>query len=73
MNERNIEKTAKEIEKHLEELIKVKMMRILSESLHSPKVSAKWQPILSLIESIQPGSLKKLRDLLKENLNSKIT
>lgn len=71
MNEKNIEKTTKEVEKHLEELIKVKMMRVVSEAIQSKKHTAKWQPILSLLESIQPGSLKKLEKIVKESLDKK--
>lgn len=73
MNEKKIKKTTKELEKHLEELIKVKMMRLVSEAIQSKRVTAKWEPILSFVENLQPGFLEKLQKVLKESLDKKTT
>lgn len=73
MNEKKIEKTTKELEKHLEELIKVKMMRLVSEAIQSKRVTTKWGPILSFVENLQPGLLEKLQKVLKESLDKKAT
>lgn len=71
MNSKKIEKTTKELEKHLEELIKVKLMRILSESIDSKKLVNKWTTLLQLLETVHPGSLKKLENIVKESLEKK--
>lgn len=71
MDQRKIEKTTKEVEKHLEELIKVKLMRVLSESVDSKKVANKWIPLLQLLDTIHPGSLEKLEKVVKESLKQK--
>ena len=69
MDEKKIDQTTKEIEKHLEELIKVKMMRVVSAKLDSKKFTNKWKPILNMLETIHPGSLKKLQKIVKESLD----
>lgn len=69
MDEKKINKTTKEVEKHLEELIKIKMMRIVSAKLDSKKFINKWKPILGLLENVHPGSLKKLEKAVKESLD----
>lgn len=71
MKPKQIEKDAKEVEQHLEELIKVKMMRILSEKMKSKKFTNKWQPLLQLMESVQPGTLAKLQNVLQDSLDKK--
>ena len=71
MDDRKIEQKTKELEKHLESLIKVKLMQIISESLKSKKKIAKWQMLFSLIESIQPELIDKIEKSLRKEFKER--
>lgn len=71
MNEKKIEQQTKELEKHLESLIKVKFMRILTEALKSKKHVTRWQTLFSLIESLQPDLLDQIEKSLRKELRER--